>query len=90
MCGGELYHEPGCELAREEYIIEALQALRWAYIGAPLYPLCSCELGYPGVLGCPHGSHGSADPLKKKQPPALGNPRRGHSGLIGENVKRAL
>ncbi len=55
VCGSELYHEPGCELAQEEYVIEALQALRWAYTGAPLYPLCSCELGYPGVLGCTHG-----------------------------------
>jgi hypothetical protein len=54
VCGGWLYHEPGCELAREEYIIEALQALRWAYAGAPLYPICACELGYPGVLGCTH------------------------------------
>ncbi len=55
VCGGELYHEPDCELAREEYVIEALQALRWAYAGAPLYRICPCQLGYPGVLGCAHG-----------------------------------
>jgi hypothetical protein len=54
VCGGELYHEPTCELAREEYVLGALQALRWAYVGAPLHTICPCELGYPGVLGCTH------------------------------------
>ena len=54
VCGGWLYHEPSCELAREERVIEALEALRWAYAGAPLYVICPCELGYPGLLGCPH------------------------------------
>ena len=53
-CGGRLYHEPGCGLDREELVIEALAALRWAYVGAPLYAICPCELGYPGVLGCTH------------------------------------
>jgi hypothetical protein len=33
---------------------------------------------------------GSTDPLEKKQPPPLGNPRRGHSSMIGENIKRTL
>ncbi len=53
-CGGRLYHEPACELALEEFVLEALDALRWAYVGAPLFVICPCQLGYPGVLGCRH------------------------------------
>lgn len=55
-CGGRLYHEPGCDLVREELAIEALEALTWAYAGAPLYVICSCQLGYPGMLGCSHAA----------------------------------
>lgn len=54
MCGGQLYHRPGCSLDREAIVIEALDALRWAYAGIPLYLICPCEVGYPGVLDCRH------------------------------------
>ena len=63
VCGGGLFHEPGCELAGEELVIEALQALLWANAGAPLYVICPCELGYPGLLGCTHA--GGAKPLRR-------------------------
>lgn len=62
-CGGGLCHEPGCQLAREELVIEALEALQWAYAGAPLYVICPCQLGYPGLLGCMHA--GEAKPLRR-------------------------
>jgi len=54
-CGGRFYHEPTCELVREELVLRAWDALRCAYAGAPLYVICPCQLGYPGVLGCVHG-----------------------------------
>lgn len=53
-CGGLLYHEAGCELDCEAIVIEAMHAVRWAYAGIPLHPICPCELGYPGVLSCRH------------------------------------
>lgn len=62
-CGGRLYHEPRCQLAREELVIEALEALQWAYAGAPLYVICPCQLGYPGLLGCRHA--GETKPLSR-------------------------
>ena len=62
-CGGRLYHEPRCQVAREELVIEALEALQWAYAGAPLYVICPCQLGYPGLLGCTHS--GEAKPLRR-------------------------
>ncbi len=55
-CGGLFYHEPTCELVREELVIQAWNALQYAYAGAPLYVICPCQLGYPGVLGCIHGA----------------------------------
>ena len=63
LCGGRFCHEPDCLLAREELVIEALEALQWAYAGAPLYVICPCQLGYPGLLGCTHA--GEAKPLSR-------------------------
>ena len=56
VCGGRRFHKEGCQLAREEVALAAYRALMDAMIGAPLQPICPCELGYPGVLGCPHSS----------------------------------
>lgn len=55
VCGGRLYHAATCRVVREEVAIDALIALRHAYAGAPLFVLCPCQLGFPGVLGCSHG-----------------------------------
>jgi len=54
LCGGQLYHQGGCPADRETIVVEAMDALRWAYAGIPLYLICPCELGYPGVLACRH------------------------------------
>jgi hypothetical protein len=53
-CGGVLFHDHACRLVAEERALEALEALTFAYAGCPLQRICPCELGYPGVLGCPH------------------------------------
>ncbi len=53
-CGGVLYHMEACELPAEEVVVQAIEALRYAYMGVPLQRICPCELGFPGVLGCPH------------------------------------
>jgi len=58
VCGGRRFHKEGCLLAREEVALKAYRAYMDAMIGAPLQQICPCELGYPGLLACPHrGGH---------------------------------
>lgn len=54
VCGGRFYHQDRCELDGEATVVEAMSALRWAFAGIPLYVICPCELGYPGVFTCIH------------------------------------